>query len=114
MSDFTLTVRARGGRAEAGDCAIVRVEPSWYHDGALLVRRAGAMLSRASEMCAANLGRQLHHADWTITADPAEVERRGIHEPGCAECRAGTDRALLYLAEDPGHEVAVGQMWWVA
>ena len=126
MSEFTLTVQGRvrrGDQPEAADTAIVRADPAWYvglgsawpgQERALLVDEVGKLLRAVSEHCAADLGRRLHHAVWTITGDPAEVSRLGLHDPACEQCREGTLAALDYLAGGPGREVAVGQMWWIA
>jgi hypothetical protein len=64
-----------------------------------------------SERLAANIGERLHHADWTVTGDPGQVRTLGLMHD-CASCRAGVDQALAFLRENPGGEVAVGQLWW--
>jgi len=125
VSQFTLTVegrRRKGDEAEAADSAIVGVDPAWYvglggcwpgQERALRVQEVGPLLRMVSEYCARDLRRRLHHAVWTITGDPAEVSRIGLHDIECEDCREGTLAALDYLAGGPDREVAVGQMWWV-
>jgi hypothetical protein len=107
-------------RDEAGDPAgydssIIRVPEAWYADlgqgRALVVQLAGRQLRQISEQQATDLGEILHHADWTITSDPAEVKTLGLMHD-CPACRAGVDQALAYLRENPDGEVAVGQLWW--
>jgi hypothetical protein len=121
MADsLKLQIRTRNEAGEpAGyDSSIVRVPPGWYAtvgDGtrAMVVQLAGRMLRQLSEQQAADLGETLHHADWTITSDPAEVRTLGLMHD-CPACRAGVDQALAYLRENPAGEVAVGQLWWAA
>jgi hypothetical protein len=103
---------------DGSDAMIITVPGAWYAEitgagPALLARVAGRGLRVASELGAARLGRRLHHADWQLTSDP-EVVREVMPGGHCAECDAGTDKALEYLAEQPGHEVALGLVYFVA
>lgn len=111
---LSITTRAQG-EPSGFDSAIVRAMPGWYAvvDGrrAFLAQVAGRDLGDASEHLAAGLGERLHHAEWTVTGDPAEVKTLGLMHD-CAACRAGVDQALAFLRENPGSEVAVGQLWW--
>jgi hypothetical protein len=106
------------GEPDGGDTSILQVADSWYvtvDDGppALRVREVGRYLRGLSEDQAANLGRVLHHAEWTITSDPAEVRALGMMHD-CATCRADMDQALAYLRENKDGKLAVGQLWWAA
>jgi hypothetical protein len=103
--------------ADGGDSMLLKVPGRWYADlgqgrtlVAAVVHRA---LRGASERGAAAVGRRLHHADWVITGDPAQVEQIGMTHD-CGECRAGTDRALAWLAGHPGGEIAAGMLHWTA
>lgn len=97
------------------DSAIVKVPARWYlavnGERAFLPQVAGIQLREMSERFAASIGERLHHAQWWITGDPAEVTTLGLMHD-CASCRAGVDQALAVLRGDPGTEVAVGQLWW--
>jgi hypothetical protein len=64
-----------------------------------------------SALLAAGMGERLHHAEWTITSDPEQVSTLGLMHD-CPACRAGVDQALAFLRDNPGGEVAVGQLWW--
>jgi hypothetical protein len=103
------------GKPAGFDSAITSVPERWYvnlnGERAFLAQLAGRDLRAASERLAANIGETLHHAEWTITGDPAEVKTLGLMHD-CAPCRAGVDQALTFLRENPGGEVAVGQLWW--
>jgi hypothetical protein len=103
------------GEPAGYDSSIITVPADWYAtaDGtkALLVKAVGAFLRELSERQAADLGETLHHADWVITSDPAEVRTRGLAH-GCPSCHAGVDEALVYLRASPGNEVAVGLLFW--
>ena len=68
-------------------------------------------LSQRSAATAAGMGEELHHAEWTVTSDPGEVRTLGLMHD-CAACRAGVDQAVAYLRDNPGGQVAVGQLWW--
>ena len=103
------------GEPSGFDSAIVTVPARWYvtagGERAFAAQLAGRALRQVSELLAGNIGERLHHAEWTITSDPAEVTALGlVHD--CAACRAGVDQALAFLREHPAGEVAVGQLWW--
>jgi hypothetical protein len=108
-----------GTRAEGEptgfDSAITSVPGRWYitvnRQQAFLAQLAGRDLRAISERLAANISETLHHAVWTITGDPAEVTTLGLMHD-CAPCRAGVDQALAFLRDNPGGELAVGQLWW--
>jgi hypothetical protein len=112
-----LNIMTRAEGKPAGfDAAIIKVPADrWYAmvEGkrALVVRLIGGDLRKISAAFAAGMGERLHHAEWTITSDPAEVTTLGLMHD-CAACRAGVDQALAFLRDDPGGEVAVGQLWW--
>jgi len=97
------------------DSAITRVPRRLWHvidgDRALDAKTAGRELRGVSEKLAAAIGERLHHAEWTITSDPAEVRTLGLMHD-CPSCRAGVDQALAFLRDNPGGELAVGQLWW--
>jgi hypothetical protein len=103
------------GKTTGYDSAIIIVPERWYltvaGERALVARIAGRDLRAASEQSAAAVGETLHHADWTITSDPAQVITLGLMHD-CATCRAGVGQATAYLRANPGGEVAVGQLWW--
>jgi hypothetical protein len=115
-SPLKLNVMTRAEGKPAGfDSAITSVSPRWYvtvnGERAFLAQRAGRDLRAVSERLAADIGEELHHAEWTITGDPDEVRTLGLMHD-CAPCRAGVDQALTFLRENPGGELAVGQLWW--
>jgi hypothetical protein len=116
MLTLSIATNVRG-EAAGYDSSIVRVPAAWYigveGKKALRVRAVGRVLREVSETQAAALGEVLHHADWTITADPDQVRTLGLAH-GCPACHAGVDQALTYLRENPEGEVAVGQLWWAA
>lgn len=97
------------------DSTIITVPGRWYvslnGQRTFLTQLAGRDLRQVSERQATNLGETLHHAEWTVTDDPERVRTLGLMHD-CLTCRAGVDQALAYLAETPGSEVAVGQLWW--
>jgi hypothetical protein len=97
------------------DSAITSVPGRWRvtlnGERMFLVQHAIRDLRAASRQLAASIGEKLHHADWTITGDPAQVTTLGLMHD-CATCRAGVDQALAFLRDNPGAEVAVGQLWW--
>lgn len=103
------------GKPTGFDSAITLVPARWYvtvnGERAFLAQLAGRDLRQVSERLAANIGERLHHAEWTVTGDPGEVKTLGLMHD-CAPCRAGVDQALTFLRENPGGEVAVGQLWW--
>lgn len=113
-----LHVTTRAGGEPAGfDSAIVSVPRKWYitlnGERVFLAQLAGRDLRAVSEGCAASIGEILHHAEWTITGDPAQVTTLGLMHD-CGSCRAGVDQATAFLRDHPGGEVAVGQLWWAA
>jgi hypothetical protein len=103
------------------DSIIVPVPEGWYADvatadgtrRALVPQVAGWDMLKLSRDGAAGVDEILHHADWVITADPDQVETLGMTH-GCPDCREGTDRALAWLREHPGGEVAIGTLYWAA
>ena len=105
------------GKPGGFDSAIIKVPERWYltvgGERALVAQLAGRDLRAVSEKCAAGIGEILHHAEWTITDDPAQVRTLGLMHD-CASCRAGVDQAVAMLRDHPGSEVAVGQLWWAA
>ena len=109
-----LATRAEGKPA-GFDSAIIVVPDRWYATVAgervFLAQLASRDLREVSERCAASIGEILHHAEWVITGDPAQVTTLGLMHD-CASCRAGVDQATAYLRDNPGGEVAVGQLWW--
>jgi hypothetical protein len=115
-SPLKLTVMTEAEGDPAGyDSAITSVPAGWYvtigGERAFVAQVAGRWLREASEAFAASIGEKLHHAEWTITSDPAEVRTLGLMHD-CASCRAGVDQALSVLRDNPGAEMAVGQLWW--
>lgn len=70
------------------------------------------LLRVLSHSSAENLGEQLHHADWILTSDPAEIEARGLQLHDCPACHAGVQRAHAALREDPTMEILVGLLYW--
>lgn len=105
---------AAEGEPSGYDSAIIKVPAAWYVTlcgERVLSARAGRELRAGSERIAAGMGEKLHHAEWTITSDPAEVRTLGLMHD-CATCRAGVDQATAFLRENPDGEVAVGQLWW--
>jgi hypothetical protein len=103
------------GKPSGFDAAITRVPARWYVtiDGQRVLNavQAGRDMRDMSAAFAAGISEKLHHAEWTITGDPDEVTTLGLMHD-CASCRAGVDQALTFLRENPGGEVAVGQLWW--
>jgi hypothetical protein len=98
------------------DSAIIGVPAEgWYLTIAgartFVAQLAARDLRAVSEAAAADVSVILHHADWVITSDPAEVTTLGLMHD-CAVCRAGVDQATAYLRDNPGREIAVGQLWW--
>jgi hypothetical protein len=80
----------------------------------LVMSLLGRLLRQVSQHFAAELGKVLHHADWVITGDPVRVRDIAMHEPNCANCAAGCERGLEYLAEHPGAELLCGRLYWAA
>jgi hypothetical protein len=103
------------GEPTGFDSAIAHVPGRWYvtvnGERAFLARRAIRDLRVLSDALAAGLGERLHHAEWTITGDPAQVTTLGLMHD-CGPCRAGVDQALAYLRDNPDGELAAGQLWW--
>ena len=87
----------------------------WYEGGSEGRQLAGAAvdddLRQMSAWCAARAGRRLHHADWVITADRAQL--RHIAGAGCAAGWPTVEDALSWLARNRG-EVAAGVLHWLA
>ena len=107
--------RVEGEPVAAGTSVIFKVPAGWYvtvnGKRTLLAQFAGRELRAGSERIAAAAGEKLHHADWVITSDPAEVRTLGLMHD-CATCRAGVDQATAFLRDNPDGEVAVGQLRW--
>lgn len=103
------------GEPTGFDSAITLVPARWYADvggeRAFVAQLAGRDLRVMSEAFSASVGERLHHAKWTITSDPAEVRTLGLMHD-CVTCRFGVNQALAFLRDNPGGEVAVGQLWW--
>lgn len=121
-----LTIKIITERAEreiAGtDTTILLVPPAAYvdvpgeeHTGEKAIH-AGLLdliLRRLAEQQAADVGEELHHAEFTITRNPATLQSRGlIHD--CDECRAGVQAGLRQLREHPDNDIIVGQLFWAA
>lgn len=80
-------------------------------DRALKIQQFAEWLRKLSEAQAANLGEELHHADYVITTNPATVQARGaMHD--CETCRSGVRMALRKLRENPERELLVGALYW--
>jgi hypothetical protein len=105
--------------AAGSEAMLLPVPARWYGivDGrpALIAAVVSRELRELSDAGAASVGEQLHHADWVITADPAQIRQVGqdTDHPGCEQCRAGTVKALAWLAAHPGGEVAAGVLHWL-
>lgn len=114
---YHVRTRVEDRPVTGSDSCIATVPPGLYvqvGDGppALDVRTLGTVLRRLSEQQATAIGLTLHHADWTITDDPAVVEEVGMHgQPACVSCRASVDRALAHLA-DHRRDLLVGVLYW--
>lgn len=78
---------------------------------ALAVQMLGRWLRMLAERSVESIGERLHHAEFVITGDPEVVRTRGLAHD-CVECRAGVDKALAALAENPQMEMAVGTLFW--
>jgi hypothetical protein len=117
MSDsLKLSVTGSAEGEPAGyDSTIIKVPAHWYAtiggERVFLATPVGRELRKGSAGIAAGMGERLHHVEWTITGDPDEVSTLGLMHD-CPTCRAGVDQALAFLRENPGGEVAVGQLWW--
>jgi hypothetical protein len=118
MSEPEYHVRTeRWGRAVSGmDTMIATMPKTFYAPGpdgapALMVRVFGHWLRLIAEKMAADIGEELHHADFVITTEPSVVQARGsMHD--CPTCRAGVRRALRSLRENPATELLVGALYW--
>lgn len=64
-------------------------------------------------VCADRAGRQLHHADWVITADVTQIREIGA-PAGCDQGWPGLPSILPWLSRHPGREVAAGVLHWLA
>lgn len=118
MDDLKFNVHTELHDAEiaGGDGLVARVPDGFYvtMDGekALDLRRVGPALRTLAMEQAANLGEDLHHAEFVLTTDPATVESHGNMHPGCPECEAGVRAALRALRANPEQEFLVGQLFW--
>ncbi len=65
-----------------------------------------------AEAQAANLGRELHHADFWVTSDPEVVKDKGTWHD-CPECREAMARVMDHMATNPDTEMVVGRLYWV-
>jgi hypothetical protein len=117
MEEPVISIRtAREKRPISGaDTAIATMPQALYADiggeKTLLLRKLGVFLRNQSEQFAADIGEELHHAEWVITTSPATVQARGqLHD--CEKCRAGVRAALRKLRENPGEELLVGTLYW--
>jgi hypothetical protein len=94
---------------------VCTVPAAWYltvnGDRGLNTGKARQELQGQTTRLLRRAGRELHHAHWVITADPAVVRARPlIHD--CAGCRTSVADAITHLAAHPGDEVALGRLWW--
>lgn len=110
-----LTPVSGKGEPTGEDTMMALVPLGWYADvageQALDLRVAQAQLRAYSAQAATSMGETLHHANWAITGDVAEVAKLGnIHD--CATCRASTDQAVAFLRDNPGREVAIARLFW--
>jgi hypothetical protein len=116
---YSVRTTAEKRPVAGADSCIATVPPRFYatpgdERSPLDVRVMGAALRQLSEEQAAAIGETLHHADWTITDDPAVVEKIGMHgRPECLRCRGGVDQALAALA-DRRKKLLVGVLYWAA
>jgi hypothetical protein len=97
------------------DAQIVSVPDACYFgdpaDRVLIAGVVREVLRRVNDTVLRNMRRQLHHVAWTVTREPEQVSTLGLlHD--CPECREGVSRALGFLQDHPGAEVAVGQFFW--
>jgi hypothetical protein len=58
---------------------------------------------------------RVHHAEFTVTTNPAVVRTFGIFplHASCEECADGVRRALTHLEENPTSPLLVGRLYWV-
>lgn len=110
---FKMTIHTeRSERAIiGGDTTILSLPEEYVLLGALDIVLLSRMLRTLAEQQAADLGDELHHADFVVTTDPDLVAERGIMHD-CDECRAGVETALRWLQEEPNGYLVVGQLWW--
>lgn len=103
------------GDPSGEDTTIITFPERFMHDGALLALQFVKALGSLSNLLAANVGAQLHHADYVITSDPAVVRERGIMPShlDCMDCQQGVTRALEALRDAPDQLLIVGQLYWV-
>lgn len=103
--------------ASGPEAMMLPVPARWYAtaggDRVLLAQVAGREMRELSERGAAGVGERLHHADWVITGDRAQVEQIGMTHD-CPDCAAGTWRALAWIDAHPGGQIAAGLLWWAA
>lgn len=97
------------------DTTIAKCPPEVYGtvDGQRAVRldRLHHLLYSLSYLSAMRVNEQLHHGDWVLTSDPAEVQTRGLlHD--CVACRVDVDRATAAMRDDPDLEILVGTLFW--
>lgn len=102
---------------EGHDSAVLAMPEEMYvgrgSQRALAANAFVAWLRPVLEQMAANLGRALHHADVRMSSDPAVVlELASMHD--CDFCREQMEKVDAFMAEHPGVELIVAQMWWVA
>lgn len=114
MSDMVITVQTRyslsGHDVIGADTTILTVPPELTVGDAIALPYAGRFLRRLAEEQAAAIGEALHHAEFVVTRDKAEIEARNMHD--CEECRAATRAAFRMIDADPGLVLLVGQLYW--
>lgn len=110
---FRVHTSSKVGDVGSADSCMATVPAGVLADGALDVRQLGRALRDLTERQARLMGARLHHADWTVTRDPAVIQAIGrcVH-PDCVRCVAETDQALAYLAEEPGRALIAGVLYW--
>jgi hypothetical protein len=106
----------REHRPVTGDDTTILAVPEDFYipvegSSALDVVGLSRFLRRLCEAQAAELGEELHHADFLITTDPAVVQENGITHD-CDRCRTSLAEALAFLAAHPNTELLVGQLFW--
>jgi len=93
------------------DACIIIMPPELYAEGELLLPAAKAALAQVAAKAAAEENEILHHAEWRITGNVEEVKQFGTGD-NCEQCRAGTERGVAFLNDNPGRELAIGKFWW--